>query len=144
MGARRPALPPPTAAPQANASVPALAIRLSGSALLHGVIAPTRIDMLGPRLRLMRQADGSFDLGLGEEASLEGGDAVGRGIIGALLAPPGVQSAAGLLNRVQIVNGEFLLDDRASGLTWRAPSLDLDLGRDQEGISAWLKGELDI
>ncbi len=51
------------------ASVPEAAINLSGRALLAGLIAPTRIDVIGAKLALVRNAEG--ELRLQEDAKKE-------------------------------------------------------------------------
>ena len=48
------------------AALPDIAIRLSLTELARGQIRPTEVELVRPRLRLNRAADGRIDLGLGE------------------------------------------------------------------------------
>jgi hypothetical protein len=52
------------------AQLPEVAVSLSARALLRGMIAPTRLDVVGAKLTLTRAADGSFDVAGGEPAAV--------------------------------------------------------------------------
>ena len=44
------------------ATIPELSIRFSAKALLRGLVAPTRLTVIGPRIRLIRATDGSISV----------------------------------------------------------------------------------
>ena len=48
------------------AAAPEISISLSASALWRGMVAPTALEIIEPRVRLVRNADGSFEFGLGD------------------------------------------------------------------------------
>ena len=51
------------------ARTPRAAVGLSSSAILKGEIVPARLELIGPRIRFSRQADGSLRLGFSEDDS---------------------------------------------------------------------------
>lgn len=53
------------------ASIPALTMGLSAPALLRGEIAPTRFELAGPTVRIIRNADGAFRLALDLPAAVQ-------------------------------------------------------------------------
>jgi hypothetical protein len=127
---------------QVLASVPDIAVSLSARGLLHGVIAPTSLEILSPRLRLVRSADGSFQLGI-EGQGAAAGDILGR-LVTDLLAPPDLSRAMGYLSQVRVTNADLKLVDEKLGTTWHAPRASLTLFRDQRGIAGDLGLELDL
>jgi hypothetical protein len=55
-------------------NIPEADVVFSSRALFEGVLALRELNLIGPRIRLSRSADGKFDIGyLGEAAALEGG-----------------------------------------------------------------------
>src|SRR5262249_53976478 len=83
----------------AEVVLPRVALDLSVRAALSGTLAPTRIVLTAPQLRLTRQPDGTFHLGLGEGAGAE--DLAG-GILGDLGVRPSQQGPLGYLREVAI------------------------------------------
>ncbi|HYV57088.1 MAG TPA: AsmA-like C-terminal region-containing protein [Candidatus Nitrosopolaris sp.] len=120
---------------EAVASLSVVAVHVDGHALLHGVLAPRRIDLLGPRLQLLR-ATGGVHLGVGEGSTGAGGDVLVRRFV------EGGPDAS--LRRVQVRDGEVVIDDQASGTIWRAPDVDIDLERGADEIALRLRGRVEI
>ena len=123
------------------AGLPSMVVRLSGQALLRGVIAPNRVVLTSPIIRFIHRADGSWGLGIenptpnvppavpatnGEIAS---GTAVARSLITALTRPTGVEARAQYLDRVAIENSTLVLVDEKSGQRWIAPDATLTFTR---------------
>ncbi len=133
-----------------QAYIPELAISFSLRALLDGRIAPTRLSLDGPRLTVVRRADGSFAFGdsniqpsqtpqgqqpataVTEESRLQG--ALTQEVIGYLVGPPDRKGPLGYLHTVSLLNAEFVYDDRRANVLLLAPGSDIVLTRDRSGI----------
>lgn len=124
------------------ASVPEMSVRFSGRALLDGVVAPTSLEIIGARLRLIRNRSGAVELALGD-ADRPSGDLMG-GLAAAIAAPPGRDRPIGYLNRVSVLRGELTIDDRMTGTEWGAPRADVVLTRRAGTIRADFGLDLDI
>jgi Protein of unknown function/AsmA-like C-terminal region len=113
--------------------LPELRVDFSLGAALRGVIAPTRIVLERPVLRLARDTDGDFHLGIGasEAATSETGL---RRVLTDLAAPPNSDAALGQLRELVVQQARFVFADAALGVVWRASPANLDLHRDAEGM----------
>ncbi|MBM3561443.1 MAG: hypothetical protein FJX53_16535, partial [Alphaproteobacteria bacterium] len=120
------------------ASVPEASVRFSLRALLAGVIAPTSIELLGPRLKLVRRDDGSVDLGIDQGVADEAGEAETAAAVGRLLhaffAPPSPDRSTGWLTRIAVDSGFLTVDDRRKGVVWTASRVTLAIDRDVDGL----------
>ncbi len=116
----------------AEVVLPRVALSLSLRAALTGVLAPTRIVLIAPELRLQRAADGTIHLDLGESS---GGEDLATGLLADFEAKPNSRGPLGYLQSVAIRNAAFTLDDRALGITWQARRADATLFRSDQGIS---------
>ncbi len=105
-----------------------LVIEFSARAALRGVIAPTRIVVDRPDLRLERSADGSFHLGIGDETT-GGAEDWGQKLVGDLVRPPDRQGSLGYLTELSVVGASFTVDDRALGVVWHAADANAKLTR---------------
>ncbi len=105
-----------------------LALEFSPRAALRGIIAPTRIVVDRPELRLERSADGRFQLGIGDEA---GGSAEdwGQKMMGDLLRPPSGEGTLGYLTQLSIQGASLTVDDRALGVAWHAADAEAVINR---------------
>lgn len=123
------------------AAMPEVLLGFSLRAMLRGLIAPTYIEILRPRLFLVRETDGRLSIGL-ERDPEDTGDAMARddivlpGLIAELLSEPDDTRPLGYLRRVGIVDAELTLEDRKLGRIWRARRADINLTRNAAGISA--------
>ncbi len=120
-------------------SVPQISVTLSVRALLRGLVAPTAIEVFGPRLRLRRDSAGRFSVaGIappdGEEA-VAGSDSVFNALIANLQGAPDPDSPAGYLNRASVVGGRIILEDERLGMTWRAPEASFSIRRGPQGLT---------
>src|SRR6185437_6283991 len=93
-------------------------------AALRGVIAPTSIAVTKPQLQLVREADGSFHLGVGELDAPAAED-WGAKFVRDLVKPPSGGGTLGDLRRVSVQQASLVVDDRYLGVTWRAENVDL-------------------
>ena len=105
-----------------------ITLEFSLKVALTGVVAPTRIAVTRPALRLERAADGSFHLGIGGLDAPAAED-WGTKLLGDLARPPGGRGTLGFLTQVSIDQASLTVDDRSLGVTWRADNLDLSLAR---------------
>ena len=120
------------------AQLPEVAVSLSARALLRGMIAPTRLDVVRPKITLTRAADGSFGLATGEAAEPEEANSTSALplLLAELLEPPASGRSMGYLQEVSVTEAEATLYDQATGRLWRAPRADVVMRRDEAGIKA--------
>jgi uncharacterized protein DUF3971/AsmA-like protein len=105
-----------------------LNLEFSMRAALRGVIAPTRIAVSKPQLQFVREADGSFHLGIGELDAPAAED-WGAKIVSDLVKPPGGGGTLSELRQVSIEGASLIVNDDYLGVTWRAENVDLSLAR---------------
>ncbi len=128
-------------------TVPEISISFSAAALFRGMVAPTRLIIMRPKLRLVRPENGRIVLGIepGEQPSETAGeDALPAEIFAVLgrdlLAPRDPERPMGYLKEVRISHADLVIDDRHLGISWRAPNADILLAKDVVGLraEAWL------
>ena len=117
-----------------QASVPEMTVTFSARALLRGLIAPTKLELLGPRMNVVRTTEDGFSVGFGGGAG-GGGDAA-AGLVGELLRPPNRDLASGYLSEISVRSALIEFDDRVSGRVFVASRANLSLSRDDEGVRA--------
>ncbi len=122
------------------ASVPQAALGFDMGALLRGQPRPTRIDVQGLSLRLVRDADG---LGFGME-SVAGSDQEGSAVSALLQAivTDDPESPFIKLRELRFRDAALVLDDRVLNRSFAAPDVDITLRREAGGLRAVLDGEL--
>lgn len=137
------------------AHVPELDLGFSIRAALAGVIAPTRIVLHEPRLRLVREADGGFHLGFAQEGGgQEGGGQEGAGqeeaaegkeegnpafaqdLLKQLIVPSDRSIPFGYLQTVAVTGASLEVEDRKLGLSWRVPHLRVSARKGRDGTLA--------
>ncbi|WP_167223756.1 DUF3971 domain-containing protein [Pelagibius litoralis] len=140
------------------ASLPEVAFELSSSAMLQGTVAPSQIEIIGPRIRLLRSADGNINFGgdggrfevpettegsiedLATDAGPDG--AAGNdealilgGIIKELLSERTPGNPLSFLDEVRIRDGQIFVRDDMLDLSWAAPAAEISLRRDIVGLA---------
>jgi uncharacterized protein YhdP len=133
------------------ATLPDIALALSVSALAQGEIAPAAIEVEGPRLLVLRTAEGRIQLGFGESEQ-EAAQPLPTDLAAVLLGPA---RGRGYLRRISVRQASVLVIDRRAGELWRLPMVNFELRRSrrgaqataeasltQRGATAHLKGEL--
>ena len=124
------------------ARVPELSISLSAGAIMKGLVAPKRIELFAPRLKLVRYEDGrlqvDFTDSTGPSAVLFGG------MLDRLLAEPDPKQAMSYLERVNIFDADLTLEDRALGVSWQAPNAQVMLKREGKGIAGEVSFDLQV
>jgi hypothetical protein len=127
-------------------SIPEMSFGISGPALMRGMIAPTSLEIISPRFKLIRRNDGS----IGIDAQPAPDSSTGSEALGQFLAvvaetldgPPDKNKTSGYLSRISISNADVAIVDEPTGTSWRVPSLHLDVVRDNLGLSANASGNL--
>ncbi len=125
---------------------PDVDITLSLRALLQGAVAPTRVEVGGARLRIVRTADGGFEFAgatgveAGQADPLGDFSSVMPALLGRLMSAPDPKQPLSFLNAVRIVDGKVVVVDRKEGLVWRAPVANIELRREEAGLA----GEVDL
>ncbi len=126
------------------AAVPLMGIDLDVGGLFRGKVVPTGVDIIGPRLYLVRAEDGHFeivndpsgDTGAGEPSF---GDVLPE-ILDSLMTNRDVGHPLAYLNQLEIVGARVVVDDKKLGLVFNVPYADINIRRDKLG----LKGQLDF
>ncbi len=120
-----------------RAHVPAASMSLSVRALVRGIVAPARIDVIGASLSVRRLDDSHFDWGieLDEAAPVAGGGAGSR-LLANLLAPPDPTSASGYLTELSIRSARLSVEDERTGSEWHTRDTDIVFRRDGSGVRA--------
>ena len=120
------------------ASIPEVSISLSAQALATGTVAPRSVEFFGPRLKVVRHADGQFAVGF--SGTTQGSEDFVASLIMVMLQDPDPTRAMSYLKRISVVAGEVTFEDQGLGTTWFAPSADAAFTRAEGG----LKAELDL
>jgi hypothetical protein len=122
-----------------SATIPEMSISFSLPALADGRLAPTSLDFIRPRLRILRDKDGEVRLGLGEEVGTKDGR---MPLLGERFISLSEASSTAELRRISVVDGQVSIEDRSLGVTWQAPRANLVLRRSATGLD--LRYALDL
>ncbi len=119
-----------------RATIPEMNVTFSARALLRGLIAPTNLEVFGPRLRIVRRMDGDMSVDFGAENGESDGDTAPVELVQELLRAPDLSLASGYLSGVSVRSAfvEFL--DEQTGRRLVAPRANISLVRDDAGIRA--------
>ena len=120
------------------ASAPEILVGLSGRALLRGIVAPTRLDLIGPQFQLRIGRDGRLDFGA------TSGEALIASIAEELLKAPRLDRVSGYLTRVSALEAGLTVDDERRAVVWRAPRVDVVLVRDSQGLRGTVTADVDV
>lgn len=134
------------------AAVPELGVGFSVRALFQGKLSPTRLDLVRPRLQVVRRADGSVDFdvrsipspGEPEKEEPEDGPDFAGEIVATLLQPPDIKRPLGLLRRLTVIGADLTMTNRMLGLSWHASRADIVLTRDGTEITGGAQLLLDL
>ena len=123
------------------ATVPEATLDLSGRALFRGMLAPTRLELIGPDVRMVRLPDGRVVFGISDADDFASDPAqaeVFRKILRELTGPPNLDRPLGFLRQITVSRADLAIYDRPSKTIWRGPGTHLNLTRDVDGISGSL------
>jgi hypothetical protein len=102
-------------------------------ALLHGNLAPTRLVIERPVLRLIRDQYGKIGIRFADRNADDPG--LGPEILEQLVGAAKPQGAFGLMRRVVVRDATLMLADERTGRHWRADRVDATMQRDAEGLT---------
>lgn len=119
-----------------RATIPEMSVKFSGRALLRGLVAPTSLELFGPRVRVVREVNGDISMDIGNNPQADGNRATSPGLIEELLQTPNPNLASGYLTRVAVRSALIEFDDFQRGVRLSTPRANIALLRDAEGISA--------
>lgn len=124
------------------ARVPEMSVTFSMRALMRGIVAPTSFDIIGPNIGLIRNPTGELALMVNEQDTLDAG--LFAGLTGALGVENDPARPISYLRRLSILDARLSVDDRLTGIKWKAPEIDLVLLREQGEIRATIFGAIDV
>ncbi|GAB4373044.1 MAG: AsmA-like C-terminal domain-containing protein [Kiloniellaceae bacterium] len=133
------------------AALPEVAFELSSSAILDGTLAPNQIEVIAPRIRLLRDKDGRISFGSDATApavqgpaeavapatadGAQGEDLVLGRMVRELLTEKVPGNPLSYLDEVRIRDGQVFVRDEKLGLSWAAPAAEISLRRDIAGLA---------
>ena len=134
------------------AAVPELGVGFSVRALFLGKLSPTRLDVVHPRLSILRRADGNleFDVratpspGEPDRRDAEDGPDFAGELLATLLQPPDIDRPLGLLRQLTIIGADLTVENRMLGLSWHASRADILLTRNDQRIDGGARIALDL
>ncbi|CAO3351553.1 YhdP family protein [Azospirillum palustre] len=131
------------------AAVPEMGIGFSIPALFRGTLSPTRLDLVRPRLSVLRRADGSlaFDVRSDAQSTRKAEDGSPDLIdeaLESLRQPPDIDRPLGLLRRLSVTGADLRVENRMLDLAWHATRADMVLTRDAEGAQGRARVTLDL
>jgi hypothetical protein len=133
------------------AVLPEVSLTFSARAILHGLIAPSKIEVLSPDFHLLRRHDGALMFGvqkLGDNPPAGAGSGV-QGptlakVVEELLDDTGPRQPAGYLRSISIIDGAATVEDRAADIEWKAEHVNFDITRSRRegGLSGRISADL--
>lgn len=123
------------------ANLPEVSITFSARALVKGLVAPSKIEIIGPKLTLIRNKDGSIAFGPGgvtSEPTTKESDGSFEALMllaSDMLESPDRSKPTGYLTSAAILNGSVQVIDHVTGLTWQADNFGAEARRELGGLS---------
>ncbi|WP_298374298.1 AsmA-like C-terminal domain-containing protein [Azospirillum sp.] len=136
------------------AAAPEMGIGFSIPGLFLGKLAPTRLDLIRPRMTVLRRADGSLAFDVRSAPSPvdpDQPDAVEaerpdpmRELLASLRGAPDLNRPMGALRRLSVTGADLTMVNRMLGLSWHAKRADIVLNRDARGTEGKARLTLDV
>jgi hypothetical protein len=132
------------------ARVGEVSLTLSARALVDGKIAPTSLEIIRPRIRLVRDKSGGlqFDLGAPEKdtgaAATNSDDEALVLLINELSGPAQPDSGLRYLNRVSVIGAALRIEDRQMNVKWGARHADITFERAPIGLRTTFDLDVDL
>lgn len=119
-----------------RATIPEMTVKFSVRALLRGLVAPTNLELLGPRVKIVRSETGEVSVDFGGDAAPDENTGTPVGLVQELLSPPDRSLASGYLSGVAVRSAFVEFEDRMTGRRLLAPNTNILVERDADGIRA--------
>ncbi|MEE2655638.1 MAG: AsmA-like C-terminal domain-containing protein [Pseudomonadota bacterium] len=126
---------------QVIAKAPEVSISFSLRALLSGVLAPTKLELIRPSLSLARKDVNNVVISFGEKTNLSSETI---GVIAALNAMKQNNGILQYLHQISILEAKLKVDDNVTGTKWNFPKVDFVFLRENKEIKATLFSELGV
>jgi len=114
------------------AAFPAMSADFTLDSLVRGRIAPTRLVVERPVLRLVRGEAGAVRFRFGDQDS--SASSFGPEIFAQLAGSSNPRDPLGLIRRLTVRDATLVLDGRQTGRRWRAHRVDTPCERTQDGL----------
>lgn len=119
-----------------RATIPEMTVKFSARALLRGLVAPTSLELFGPRVKIIRTEAGELSVDFGGEVAPDESAGTPVGLVQELLRPPDRSLASGYLSGVAVRSAFVEFEDRITGRRFLASNTNILLKRDVDGIRA--------
>ncbi|MBI3453541.1 MAG: AsmA-like C-terminal domain-containing protein [Rhodospirillales bacterium] len=116
------------------AQVPEVTVGISVRALLRGMLAPTSLEVIAPRLALVRNPEGKIEIPREEDATGNAASVFPLLIANLTSLPDDYDDPLDYLKRVSMLAAEVTVRDAASGRVLRVPQADIVASRDVDGL----------
>ena len=113
-------------------NIPEASISLSGSALVKGIAAPSSVELIKPRIHLLRHSDGQFAFEFGDGMTVRADRAFDLDQF--LAKEPDLSRPLSYLRKIVIDRGVFEYIDKNSNTTYEAPNTTLVMERIGETV----------
>lgn len=140
-------------APRPAARIREVSVTLSVRALAEGKVAPTSLEIIRPRIRLIRTEAGAVEFDLGATpappdapdtaTTTSSGDVLAL-LLNELSGPAQTGSSLRYLNRVSVIGAALRLEDRQMGIGWGARHADITVERALVGLKATYDLDVDL
>jgi AsmA-like C-terminal region/Protein of unknown function len=119
------------------AILPEVSLTLSARAMLHGLVAPSKVEIISPDLSFWRRRDGVLMFGFQKLEQAQPDPAV-QGpsltkVVEELLNDTDPDKPAGYLRSISIVDGKVAVNDRVAGMRWEAAHVNFEIARNGDG-----------
>ena len=116
-----------------RAELPEAGVSLSLPWLLRGELAPSRLELDAPELRLKRDAAGDIAVELGASAEAPSSSARLEALLAEMMRPPTEATPLGALALLGIRGAHVTVEDSQLGTSWSLEQADIDLRRLPDG-----------
>ncbi|MBT7145631.1 MAG: hypothetical protein HN893_01875 [Rhodospirillales bacterium] len=125
-----------------RAEIPSASVSISAQALLHGIAAPSRVEMFGPTISVSLQTSGDFNLATASVGAVVTGRL--EPYLRQLSTKPDPSDPLGYLKKLTISDADFIVIDKTREMSWVTPDAQLSIVRDGRRIDADISFLVDL
>jgi len=115
------------------AFIPEVAFAVSAAGLARGILAPSELELFEPTFTIVRDGNGRFSLGFSGDEVASSVDP--KTLISTIAGSDEGHETLHFLQRVRIIDGDIIVDDRMADRSWVTPDAQVTLRRIDGGIS---------